>query len=89
MNASPINWKLSLIRSSIAATLIITGVTLAFGFCSSSRVWGRYLGAITISADGLLIIISLIGFSAHRKTAILGLAVAVLTIIIGLLFPEL
>lgn len=90
MNASPMTWKLLLLRCSIVATAIVMAAVIIHGrVFGDSRVWGRYLGAIALSCIGLVLASSLICLSGHRRAALIGLAVGVSAFILGCLSPEL
>jgi hypothetical protein len=84
------NWRTIILRSVIVTTIVSVATSAVVGlYFPSSRAWGRYLGAIALSAIGLLYVVSLLNFSSNRRTAIIGLVVALSALIIGYLLPEL
>lgn len=56
---------------------------------AGSHAWSRCLGAITLTAMALLLVVSMASFREHRRTAVVGLWVAFAVLVIGLLSPEL
>jgi len=85
-----IEWKLHFLRCFIVVTSITFCAVLAHDlFFASSRVGGRYIGAITLCSMACLFLFSFLCFRSHRRTATVGFLVAIATLILGLLSPEL
>ena len=84
------NWKLLLLRTMVVVNVIAGCAVLVQDMIYPSyRVWGRFIGAITMAAVVMLFLTSIACIRTYRRIALLGLCVAMGVLLLGLLSPEL
>jgi hypothetical protein len=87
---TPGDLKLHFLRSFIAVTSVAFCALFAHDcYFPSDREWGPYIGAITLCSIFFLLVFSSLCFPRYRRTAFIGFAIAIVTLILGGLSPEL